>query len=632
MTIKKTDHRAKQNASELEAVLQELLVIREEMVANASLSQSRVEEIHPHFVDSARNLLHYLALRSRDVRPLQLRLATLGLSSLGRAEAHVLATVEAVLEVLHRLAGRSWSPSIPEGGRIDFAGGQQLLAQHTEALFSVPNPGSQVRIMVTMPSEAAEDGTLIHDLLAQGMDCMRINCAHDNPAKWMRMIEHLRIAQKTLGLSCKIAMDLAGPKLRTGPLEPGPAIVRIRPNRDAYGRVTAPARIWLTSREAPQLSPKAADACLKLPQEWLSHLRTGKSVKFRDARESKRHLDIVEIAEGGYWAELTRTAYLVPETILRHSRHEAKGKARNAAIGDLPHLENAISLKLGDHLKLTRDLVPGHPAVCDAQGVVVTPATIGCTIPEVFDCVQPGEAIWFDDGKIGGIMEKVEPNAILVKITHARLSGEKLRADKGINFPETHLRLPALTPKDLEDLPFVAEHADIVQLSFANTAEDVESLQQHLARRGNRQPAIVLKIETRRGFENLPGMLLTAMRLPSCGVMIARGDLAVECGFERLAEVQEEILWICEAAHVPVIWATQVLESLSKEGMPSRAEVTDAAMSVRAECVMLNKGPHMVQAVRVLDDILRRMEEHQTKKRPMLRALHLARTLPIEPD
>ena len=95
----------------------------------------------------------------------------------------------------------------------------------------------------------------------------------------------------------------------------------------------------------------------------------------------------------------------------------------------------------------------------------------------------------------------------------------------------------------------------------------------------------------------------------------------MECGFERLAEVQEEILWLCEAAHVPVIWATQVLETLAKKGSPSRAEITDAAMGERAECVMLNKGPHVLEAVRVLDDILRRMQGHQAKKRPMLRAL-----------
>jgi pyruvate kinase len=116
-------------------------------------------------------------------------------------------------------------------------------------------------------------------------------------------------------------------------------------------------------------------------------------------------------------------------------------------------------------------------------------------------------------------------------------------------------------------------------------------------------------------------MLFAAMSCPAAGVMIARGDLAVECGFERLAEVQEEMLWACEAAHMPVVWATQVLENLAKTGRPSRAEITDAAMGVRADCVMLNKGPHILDAMRALDDILRRMQEHQSKKRPLLRAL-----------
>src|ERR1019366_7333504 len=114
------------------------------------------------------------------------------------------------------------------------------------------------------------------------------------------------------------------------------------------------------------------------------------------------------------------------------------------------------------------------------------------------------------------------------------------------------------------------------------------------------------------------------MRSRAVGVMIARGDLAVECGYQRLAEVQEEILWICEAAHVPVIWATQVLETLAKKGMPSRSEITDAAMGERAECVMLNKGPYAITAVRVLADILKRMQGHQEKKRSMLRHLRLA--------
>ena len=93
---------------------------------------------------------------------------------------------------------------------------------------------------------------------------------------------------------------------------------------------------------------------------------------------------------------------------------------------------------------------------------------------------------------------------------------------------------------------------------------------------------------------------------------------------ERLAEIQEEILWLCEAGHVPAIWATQVLDTLARTGVPSRAEVTDAAASVGAECVMLNKGPYVDEAVRVLTDILRRMEKHHFKKRSLYRKLKVS--------
>jgi pyruvate kinase len=279
---------------------------------------------------------------------------------------------------------------------------------------------------------------------------------------------------------------------------------------------------------------------------------------------------------------------------------------------------------VNDVLTVHRNLGLGRPADCDSQGRVVSPASIGCTLPEVFDHVACGHSIWFDDGKIGGVIDNVGPDCVKVRITHAQETGVKLRSDKGINLPDSALQIPALTAKDLRDLAFAVHHADVVSLSFANCAADVELLQRHLKRLGGEKLGVILKIETRRGFENLPHMLLAALRSSHCGVMIARGDLAVECGFERLAEIQEEILWLCEAAHVPVIWATQVLENLSKHGFPSRAEITDAAMSERAECVMLNKGPHVAQAVRVLDDILTRMQAHASKKYSMLRELKVA--------
>lgn len=456
---------------------------------------------------------------------------------------------------------------------------------------------------------------------------MRINCAHDNADIWLKMIQNLKMAMQSLDMPCRIVMDLAGPKLRTGPMEPGPAVIHLRPKHDAYGRIVAPARIWLTVDPSLTPPPSTADVCVPVAEKWLHRLRKNDIVSFRDTRGSKRYFEIADTTHHGCWAELSKSAYIVPGMQLQLERKNSNGE-RKTSIGYLPPAENAITLFPGDLLLLTRDLKPGRPASRDSAGNILTPAHIGCTLPEVFDDIRSGESIRFDDGKIGGIIEKIEPGQVHVRITHARIQGDKLRSDKGINLPDSHLHLAALTQQDLDDLPFVIQHADIVELSFANCAEDVELLQQHMKLLGKQQPAIVLKIETRRAFENLPDMLLTAMRAPKCGVMIARGDLAVECGFERLAEVQEEILWICEAAHIPVIWATQVLETLAKEGLPSRAEITDAAMGHRSECVMLNKGPYVLSAVQVLNDILRRMQSHQMKKQSMLRELQLAHSFP----
>jgi pyruvate kinase len=184
--------------------------------------------------------------------------------------------------------------------------------------------------------------------------------------------------------------------------------------------------------------------------------------------------------------------------------------------------------------------------------------------------------------------------------------------------------MSALTPKDLADLELVVGFVDMVALSFLRGPDDILLLQDHLRRLGAGHLGVVLKIENRRAFENLPRILLAGLRSPPVGVIVARGDLAVEVGFERLSEVQEEILWLCEAAHVPVIWATQILEGMAKKGAPSRAEISDAVMSSRAECAMLNKGPYIVETVRFLSGILSRMDQHLDKRMAMLRRLSVS--------
>ena len=569
---------------------------------------------------SARNLLHYLSLRRHDLRDAQTVLAEKGLSSLGRTEAHVRYGLEAVLKTLHVLDDATWDAT-HDVSAITKDEGEVLLARHTDALLGAPPDGRQVRIMVTMPGEAADDYMLVRDLVLAGMDCMRVNCAHDDPATWERMIQNLRRANRELQRSCLILMDIAGPKLRTASLEPGPPVIKIKPQRDALGNVTLPALVAIAGPSTRGSGLGAVDATLTLDTDPPAGIRSGTAIKFDDARGRSRSFRVREVSGGTIVGELDRTAYLTSGTMLRFKT--TKGAVTRRVVNVPPKAER-LHLQKGDTLVLTPEDVPGHPARLDEHGRVLVPASIGITLPEVFRDARPGETVWFDDGKLGGVIRAVEADRIIVNVTHARVDGGRLGPAKGVNFPDTDLRIDALTQKDLEDLPFIAKHADLVGYSFVRHPADIVALQRRLADLEASAIGIILKVETRHAFTELPKLLLACMRGGRFGVMIARGDLAVECGFERMAEVQEEILWICEAAHTPVVWATQVLESLAKTGMPSRAEVTDAAMSERAECVMLNKGPFVCDAVRTLDNILRRMQAHQAKKRAMLRPLHVA--------
>lgn len=453
----------------------------------------------PVFLHSGLNLAHYIALRRHDLRPLQAALMPWGLSSLGRLEARVIPSLDAVITTLGAICAAD-TTTLPSRPSIEaFLDGDRLLHEQTEAVLGQTLTERRVRIMVTLPTEAASQYKFVRNLLERGTNCVRINCAHDKADLWQEMIVHVRRAETETGKCCKVLMDLGGPKPRI----------------------------------AEVIAPK------------------------------------------------------------HHKQHR---------------------IFTGDCLMLTRNLHRRKRA---------THFQASCTLPEVLDRLQVGATAWIDDGRIGAQVEDLTHHGVRLRITHASLKGSKLRPDKGLNFPDTDLQLSPLTAKDREDLDFVAAHADIVGYSFVQSANDIKLLQKELADRmpHPREIAIMAKIETPQAVINLPELIVQAAGQQPFSVMIARGDLAIAIGYQRLAEIQTEILWLCEAAHVPVIWATQVLENLVKTGIPSRAEMTDAAMAEQAECVMLNKGPFVAEAVTMLDDVLIRMQAHQLKKTPQLRAL-----------
>jgi pyruvate kinase len=304
-------------------------------------------------------------------------------------------------------------------------------------------------------------------------------------------------------------------------------------------------------------------------------------------------------------AEAARDAALAEERPLRVYVDLAGPKIRTVAVLPRP----GIRVEQGQRLYLRDD-----PAASCPDGAR---ASVACSLPEAAAQARPGGAVAFDDGKIAGTVLSRDAGGLWIAVTRTKPGGARLKEDKGINFPGAAIRVDPLTEADRLALDTVAGLADMVGYSFVQRADDIDLLHAELAARGA-APGIVAKIETETAFRNLPEIILAGGARGPFGVMIARGDLGVEIGFARLSEVQEEILWLCEAARVPVIWATEVLASLVKSGVATRGEFTDAAMGARAECVMLNKGPFLAEGVRALADVLHRAERHLDKKTPQL--------------
>lgn len=613
------------------SLLDKLKAVHLHVLASEQWNASRFNLCHRSYSVSATNLIHYLALKCLDIEQLKEDLSSIGLLNLETINPHVLASITASIHMLENL-NRNYlitKENVPAGipgldkqkkGEFTINMMRKKASSNRKLLLGSLREQKTTHVMVTVGQEATESETLIIDLLKAGTTIVRINCAHGNPSVWSEIIRRVKKTSQMLEKPCRILMDLAGPKLRTDNLKPGPSVIKLSPKKSATGNVMFPAQVWLSHKGAGSppvhLSP---DAVLFIDdQQFLNKLETGDALRFSDARGKRRMLKISKkfhvFSGTGFMAECSKTTYVKSGTEMY-----IKGKKNKFSVGkvvDVPALEQFVRLRVGDLLTISRDISTEQD---ESNGSSLGSHRVTCSSGYLFDSVKPGDPIAFDDGKIWGVIQGTSLSEIIVSITHAGPKGTKLGSGKSINIPDSNILFEGLTSKDLVDLEFVSTHADMVGISFVRDVHDIVVLRQELEKRKLRNLGIVLKIETKSGFEKLPLMLLEAMK--SCnplGVMIARGDLAVECGWERLADIQEEILSICGAAHVPVVWATQVLESLVKTGVPTRAEITDVASGRRASCVMLNKGKHVVEAVSTLDTIL---HSNTTKMKAELKPL-----------
>jgi pyruvate kinase len=319
---------------ELIELLSELACLRSALSEAEIARAGEIAATHPLHRRSAINLVHYVELRTHDVRDLQVRLAELGLSSLGRSEAHVMETVEAVLEILARLAGHDDQARTATVSTIE---GADLLARNAANLLGSARSHRSTRIMVTLPSDAADDDALVGDLAATGMDIARVNCAHDDAERWGRMIAHVSATTGAAGHRCLVAMDLGGPKLRTGPLEPGPKVLRIAPRRGRLGHVLSPATVQLVASGAPDSVGSMTTIPIDDP-DWIARRHRGDVIELVDSRGARRRWVALEADADSCFVAVSQTSYVSTGSILSV---DTGGTADDVRVGELPEVEQA---------------------------------------------------------------------------------------------------------------------------------------------------------------------------------------------------------------------------------------------------------------------------------------------------
>jgi pyruvate kinase len=238
------------------------------------------------------------------------------------------------------------------------------------------------------------------------------------------------------------------------------------------------------------------------------------------------------------------------------------------------------------------------------EGETATPREIGLSV-ELTD-VDPGDRVLLDDGRIEASVERVLDDAVVAHVD----AGGRLGSRKGVNVPGVDLGLDVVTEKDRRDLALAAEsEVDLVAASFVRDGEDVLGVSEVIEDNGATIP-IVAKIERADAVDNLDGIVETAY-----GVMVARGDLGVECPLEDVPLIQKRIIRKCQNAGVPVITATEMLDSMVGQRRPTRAETSDVANAVLdgTDAVMLSGetaiGDHPVRVVETMDRIVRQIED-----------------------
>ena len=272
--------------------------------------ETQINNVHPNYAKSAKNLIHYLALRSFNVDEFQNKLSAIGLPNSGASDLSILHNLLNFKTIVNSLL--KIEEPITTKLFLTNTEAKKLLKNNSKVLFGPKKNNRKTSIMVTQPTIASENKTFTTSLLNLGMNCARVNCAHDDKKVWKKIITNIKEVED----DCKIMMDLGGPKLRTGKMKPGHKVVRIKPQRNTLGQVTVPAKIWLAPFGTLPPEGEKADAIIPVNKKWLKKTKKGSYIIFKDSRDKKCKINIDAVKGNGRWASSSDSAFVATGTLL----------------------------------------------------------------------------------------------------------------------------------------------------------------------------------------------------------------------------------------------------------------------------------------------------------------------------
>ena len=549
------------------------------------------------------NFLHYQAFNELDTSLLDKQLIELGLSSPKHWHTQLMFNIDQTLAFLNGDAPKTLleNESISLGPSAMSA--QHTLTKNKNRFFSTKDSQRHTAIMVTLPAEAAWNEELLTDLLNQGMNCARIDCSTHDKSIWRNMINHLNSAKKRTDKPCKLFMDLPAPTLRTIIQPSIHNCISIKPEQHRHKALPTPIVFYSEQSPPPVDNQHDIDYFIRVSSETLQRFQVGDRLFFIDANNKKCFINMNEHTLDKHWIGLCwKKATLNKNTMIELQRTNQDDEYETLLKFNIDLIQmqpTTYKVQKKDCILLLHDTNSTPP--------FENSINISCSSPEVINSLNVGQEIWFDEGKIGAYVEKLEEYGVKLRITHTKKNGSKLRTNRKINIPGA--KLNKFIQEDASDIiEFSCQHADLVGISSIENRQQLGTIIDELKNNNATHIGVIIKLARQITLNHIEEILESALPHNDLAIMFDNNELLIELGALKLAKLRTKVLPLFKSAHLPVVDSENLLGSLIKNGKTKRLDLY-RTICRDEDCILLDQGPHLLPAVVTLDTAFKSLQK-----------------------